>query len=405
MIVPRWLIILLGVLTAVGPISTDMYLPAFPAIEQSLHGQIGDAQVTLATWFAGLSIGQLTQGTLADRYGRRMPLIIGTAMYTLASIGCALAPNLFWLSTFRLLAAFGGSASMVIPRAIVRDLADGHAAARMLSRLMLVMGAAPILAPTMGGFVLQFGSWRLIFWIAAVYGALCCIAVAFALPDTLPKANRVKLGAAAQINRYVTISRDRGFISHVALGGFALFALFAYIGGSPPVFIEHFHLSPPTYGALFGVCAFGLIVASQLNPHLLGVFGSNRMLTWTTRIALAAGIAEAVVAFGRIDGWLALAVPIAVIVACQGFTGPNATVGALSRHSAHAGSASALMGTLQFLLGAISGVLAGVLSDGTPRAMAALMLFGTVAAVICDLCRPRPAVVEPKATRKESSRA
>ncbi len=390
----RWLPFLLGALTAVGPVSTDMYLPAFPAIESSLHGQVGDAQMTLATWFAGLSIGQLTQGTLSDRYGRRIPLIVGTAIYTLASMGCALAPDLYSLSAFRMIAAFGGSASMVIPRAIVRDLSDGHAAARMLSQLMLVMGAAPILAPTLGGFVLEFGSWRTIFWIAALYGAVSCVAVALLLPDTLPRERRVKLGAAAQVARYMTIARDRGFITHVMLGGFSMFAMFAYIGGSPPVFIEHFHLAPPMYGALFGVCAFGLITSSQINPRVLPRFGSNRILSTAVRVALCACVVETVVAFAGVGGWPALAVTIAVTVSCQGFIGPNATVGALSRHSAHAGSASALMGTLQFLLGAVAGVLAGELSDGTPRAMAALMLFGAVCAVVCDLWRPRTRAVE-----------
>jgi DHA1 family bicyclomycin/chloramphenicol resistance-like MFS transporter len=174
---PSWLPILLGFLTAVGPVSTDMYLPAFPAIEASLGAGDGSAQLTLATWFVGLAFGQLTQGSLADRFGRRRPLLVATAFYTLASAGCALSPNLATLSAMRFLAGFSGSASMVIPRAIVRDLADGHEAARLMSRLILVMGAAPILAPTLGGLVLGFGSWRTIFWIATAYGAICTVLV------------------------------------------------------------------------------------------------------------------------------------------------------------------------------------------------------------------------------------
>src|SRR6195952_2751645 len=169
---PVWLPVLLGFLTAVGPLSTDMYLPAFPAIEASLGGQPGMAQITLATWFAGLAVGQITQGSLSDRYGRRGPLIFGTLVYSLANAGCALAPDIWTLSILRFIAAFGGSASMVIPRAIVRDLADGHAAARLMSRLMLVMGAAPILAPTLGGLVLGFASWHAIFWLTFAYGGL-----------------------------------------------------------------------------------------------------------------------------------------------------------------------------------------------------------------------------------------
>ena len=184
---PTWLPLLLGLLTAVGPVSTDMYLPAFPAIEAALGGAPGTAQITLATWFVGLAIGQITQGPLSDRLGRRGPLVVGTVIYTLASVGCAVAPDLFTLSLMRLVAALGGSASMVITRAIVRDLTDGHAAARMMSKLMLVMGAAPILAPTLGGLVLAFAGWQAIFWICALYGAVSCVFVALLLPETLPR--------------------------------------------------------------------------------------------------------------------------------------------------------------------------------------------------------------------------
>jgi DHA1 family bicyclomycin/chloramphenicol resistance-like MFS transporter len=166
---PGWLPLLLGFLTAVGPLSTDMYLPAFPAIEAELGTRWGGVEGTLAAWFVGLAAGQMVQGTLADRLGRRPPLIAGTALYALASAGCALAPDMASLSIWRCAAAFGGAASAVIPRAVVRDLADGLAAARLMSRLMLVMGAAPVLAPSLGGLLLGAGGWRSIFWAAAAY--------------------------------------------------------------------------------------------------------------------------------------------------------------------------------------------------------------------------------------------
>jgi DHA1 family bicyclomycin/chloramphenicol resistance-like MFS transporter len=311
-------------------------------------------------------------------------------VYTVASAGCALAPDLVSLSAFRFLAAVGGSASMVIPRAMVRDLADGHAAARLMSRLMLVMGAAPILAPTLGGLVLSVGSWRTIFWFATVYGVVCCVVVSLVLPDTLPARKRVRLGAYAQLARYGMIIRERGFITHAMMGGFAMFAMFAYIGGAPPVFIERFGFSPPEFGALFGCCAFGLILASQINPLVLPRFGANRLMRVAVRTAFAATLVLLVVALSAWGGWLATAAPIAVVVASQGFTNPNATVGALSRHAAHAGMASALMGTLQFLIGAISGVLVGLLDDGTARPLAFLMVLGMAGAVLCDYFRPRP---------------
>jgi len=259
---PGWLPLLLGFLTAVGPVSTDMYLPAFPAIEQALGGQAGTAQATLAAWFAGLAVGQITQGTLSDRFGRRWPLVAGTALYTLATVGCALAPDLPTLSTFRLISAFGGSASMVIPRAVVRDLADGHAAARLMSRLMLVMGAAPILAPSLGGLVLAFAGWQAIFWVCAGYGAICCVLVAVLLPDTLPTYRRVKLEPGAMLRRYAAILRERSFITHTLLGGCTTFSFFAYLGGSPGVFEEIYHLGPAAYGGVFGCCACGLIGCS-----------------------------------------------------------------------------------------------------------------------------------------------
>jgi DHA1 family bicyclomycin/chloramphenicol resistance-like MFS transporter len=386
---PSWLPALLGILTAVGPVSTDMYLPAFPAIEASLGGQPGTAQITLAAWFAGLAVGQITQGTLSDRYGRRAPLIVGTAIYTLASAGCALSPDLATLSAFRLIAAFGGSASMVIPRAIVRDLADGHAAARLMSRLMLVMGVAPILAPSLGGLVLGFASWHLIFWIATVYGALCCVVVWLVLPDTLPAARRVKLSLNGMLVRYVAILRERGFITHALMGGCAMFGMFAFLGGSPDVFIDLYHLSPPNYGALFGLSACGYITASQVSPLLLRRFGADRIMRLAVRVFVCATIVLVVVAFIQPRNWILVAVPICCCTASQGFLMPNSVVGALSRHAGNAGSASALMGTLQFCLGSVSGVVVGMASDGTARPMAMLMLSGAIGAAVADLCRPR----------------
>ncbi len=388
--VPYWLPLLLGVLTAVGPVSTDMYLPAFPAIEASFGGRPGAAQVTLATWFLGLALGQITQGTLADRFGRRGPLIAGTALYTLASLGCAMAPDLFTLSLMRALAAFGGSASMVIPRAVVRDLSDGHAAARMLSKLMLVMGVAPILAPTLGGIVMDHFSWHAIFWITAAYGGLCCLMVWRALPETLPENRRVRLGPAAQLARYIGIIRERSFITHALIGGLSLFGLFAYLGGAPDVFIAQYHLTPAQFGVLFGGCAAGFIVATQINPRLLPRFGAGRVMRCAVWALVAANVFLAIMAFSFTPHWYLMALPIWVGMASMGFLTPNATVGALSRHAAHAGSASALMGTLQFILGAISGLLVGIAGDHTARPMAVLMLLGAGAAAVADLCRPKP---------------
>ena len=386
---PSWLPLLLGLLTAVGPISTDMYLPAFPAIEAGLGLRSGSAQVTLATWFAGLAVGQLVQGSLADRYGRRGPLIAGTLLYAAANVGCALAPDLLTLAAMRFLAACGGSASMVIPRAVVRDIADGHAAARLMSKLILVMGAAPILAPALGGAVLGFASWHAIFWITSAYGALCCLLVWRFLPDTLSPAHRISLGAASLAERYIRVARDRVFLSYALTAGCGMFGMFAYIGGSPAVFIQRFGLSPTTYGALFGVSAAAFIVGSQVAPRLLPRYGAARVLRAGVRCYLLATSTLLALALLGVGGPAGVVLPVMAAMGTMGFVMPVSTVGALSRHAAQAGSASALMGTLGFLLAALSGVLVGLLSDGTARPFAALMVLGAVGAVLADWLRPR----------------
>ena len=384
-----WLPALLGFLIAVGPAATDMYLPAFPAVEASFHSAPGTAQLTLASWFAGLAVGQITQGSVSDRFGRRLPLLLGTAGFTLACVGCALAPSIGWLALFRAVAAFAASASMVIPRAVVRDLADGHAAAIMMSRLMLVMGAAPILAPSIGGLVLMFAHWRFIFVILAVYGTIACALVWRFLPETLGPDRRIQLGFGDQFRRYSGILRERGFVTHAAMGGFASFGMFAYLGGSSPVFIQGFHLSPSVFALIFGLNSVGLIAGSQINARLLRRYSPSQLLAMAQRVSLGAGVALCVVAFGGFHTLPLVMAPVFVAISCMGFTTANATVGALSHHAAHAGSAAALMGIGQYSLGAVSGLAVGLLTDGTPRGMALLMCAGSLASVIAERFRPR----------------
>ena len=228
---PTWLPNLLGLFIAVGPAATDMYLPAFPAVEATYGTAPGTAQLTLATWFAGLAVGQITQGTLSDRFGRRIPLMAGFIVFTLSTIGCALAPSLTILAIFRAVAAFGASAGTVISRAVVRDLSEGQAAAIMMSRLILVMGAAPILAPTIGGAILAFAHWRVIFWLLSLYGAGCVITAWQVLPETLPEERRTRLSLAGQAARYLMIVREKTFLTHAVMGGCSTFCMFAYLSG------------------------------------------------------------------------------------------------------------------------------------------------------------------------------
>ena len=389
---PIWLPSFLGVLSAIGPMSTDMYLPAFPAIEAGLNAGPGSVQITLAAYFLGLAVGQITQGTLSDRYGRRWPLAIGMIIYTVATVGCALTPSLLGLSIMRGLSAFGGSASGVITRAMVRDLAEGHAAARIMSKMMLVMGVAPILAPTVGSLVLGVWGWQAIFWVCAAYGGICLAGVLLLLPETLPEARRIKLGFTAQISRYVHVMGERGFITNTMMGGMAMFGMFAYLAGSPSVFIRTFGLAPSSYGIMFGACASGFILASQINPRLLHRFGTQAISRVSMRVMLVATLIMATISFAGYATWPLVAVCVLFAMSSQGFTMPNATVGAMARHAAHAGSAAALMGTLQFCLAGISGLLVGLLEDGTARPMAALMFLGALGANIAERYRPQAKV-------------
>jgi MFS transporter, DHA1 family, multidrug resistance protein len=385
---PSWLPWLLGFLTAIGPASIDMYLPAFSAIEASFGAPPGAAQLTLASYFAGLAIGQMSQGTLSDRFGRRNPIMIGTIIYAMASIGAALSPSIGWLAFFRCISAVGGAAGTVIPRAIVRDLATGHAAAVMMSQLTLVLGVAPILAPSLGGAVLIFGTWRWIFWILAAYALLCCALVWFLVPDTLPKDRRIKLKPAEQFRRYWSILRERFFLTHAAMGWCASASFFAYLSGSSPVFIRGFGLSPSQFALIFGLCSMGLIVNSQLNARLVRRISPSRILHVVGPIHLGATLTLAVVAFSGVHSFLLVFLPVFVAVGCMGLLNPNTVVGALTHQARHAGSASALLGTGQFLLGALGGLLVGLFTDGTPRGMAALMLIGSIGLVIADRMRP-----------------
>ncbi|MBU8545460.1 MULTISPECIES: multidrug effflux MFS transporter [Roseomonadaceae] len=385
---PRWLPLLLGFLTAVGPLSTDMYLPAFPAIEAELGTGWGGVQATLSAWFIGLAVGQLVQGTLADRLGRRRPLIIGTAVYTVASIGCALSADMLQLSAWRCLAAFGGAASAVIPRAMVRDLATGMDAARLMSRLMLVMGAAPILAPTLGGVLLLGGGWRAIFWVSASYGLISCLLAAWLLPETLPPERRLRRSPLALIGDFGRIGVERGFLSNAVMGGATMFLVFAFIAGAPEVYIAQYGIAPAEFGLLFALSATGFIGMTQLNPWLLGRIGSHVPRLALTVCLLAVALLT-FFAFTGTGGFLGLYLPACVTLACTGLVFPNSAVGALARHGVRAGSASALLGTLQFALAALGAGLVGALTEDTARPMAALMLAGVVVAVVADRLRPR----------------
>ncbi len=390
---PVWLIVLLGTLSAVGPLSTDMYLPALPHLDQALGGGPGSSQITLAAWFAGLAIGQFSQGPVSDRWGRKLPLLLGMTVYTLGSIGCALSHDIWSFSVCRFVAAAGGSSGMVIPRAVVRDVATGNQGARIMSQLMLVLGVVPILAPTLGGLVLAVASWRWIFWVATLYGVLVVLAVRFALPDTLPAAMRLRLSPVEMLLRYIFIVREPVFLSNTLIVGFSTFVVFAYLSGSPIVFERVLHFSPTEFGVLFGVNAFFYIGGTQLNARLVTRFGTVRMMTVGLVSLTLASLALVLVVMTGLAGphgvLLATLLPITWLMASLGFIGPNATVIALGAHARHAGSASALLGTVQFSLGAASGVAMGLFQAVSILPMALVVLAGVLGANLANLARMR----------------
>lgn len=397
---PATLALILGALTALGPLSIDMYLPSLPTIQRELGTTASLTQLTLAAYFAGLGLGQLAYGPLTDRFGRKRPLYAGLAIYVLASAACALSPSVHVLIALRFLQAVGGAAGQVVTRAVVRDLYSGAPAAQLLSRLMLVMGVAPILAPLLGGWVLLFAGWRALFALLAALGLGCLALMLFMLPETAAaRAPRIEV---AVIGRHLReLARDRAFRAYTLTGAFATAGMFAYISGSPFVFIELFHVSPQAYGWIFGSNAFGLIVGSQLNHRLLGRRLPAQILAGSTAVICAAGAVLVAVAVSGRGGLPAVIAPLFVFVASIGFIGSNATALAMEEQGSRAGLASAALGSTQFLIAAGASSLVGALNDGSARPMAAVMAACGVAAWVASKVASRSEVALDRASAGE----
>jgi DHA1 family bicyclomycin/chloramphenicol resistance-like MFS transporter len=367
-----WLLIL-GMLMAFAPMSIDMYLPGLPAIATEFGGQTAAAQFTLASFFIGLALGQAIHGPLADRYGRKPPLYAGLALYTAASVGCALAPDVATLTALRFMQALGGCAGVVIARAVVRDRFDAHTSARVYSLLMLVMGLAPILAPLAGGWILVVAGWRAIFMVLALFGLTCLLASWRYLPETRPADTVTRGGIGAALRVYGALLRDRPFLGYTLSGGFAQAGMFAYITGSPHVFIELYGVPAQVYGWLFGLNALGLIASSQINRRLLRRHTADAILRRANRTTVLLGLMLLAVAASGWGGLSALLIPLFGYIASLGFTAPNAMANALADQGARAGSASALIGTLQFGVATVSSALVGLLGGGSALPMAAVI--------------------------------
>lgn len=374
------LALILGTLSAFGPFSIDMYLPGLPAIASEFDVTTAVVQQTLAVFFIGLAVGQTFYGPIADRIGRRPPLIFGCILYTAACIGCAFVPSIERLIALRLIQALGACAGVVITRSMVRDLFDEQESARMYSFLMLVMGIAPITAPLIGGQLLIYFDWRAIFITLAGFGLLCLMLVLFALHETLPPERRNRAGFGSVLRNYVLLLGDRTFMGFAIAGGLASSAMFAYISGSPFVFIELNGVAPEHFGLLFGTNAAGLIGAAQLNRYLLLRYPAAKILTFALGITGSAGLLLPVLAATGWGGFPGLLIVLFITIASTGLVGPNATALAMGPHARRAGSAAALLGATQFLLGATAGALVGFLDNGTAMPMTGVVALCGVSA-------------------------
>ena len=366
---PLPLLLILGALSAFGPLAIDFYLPAFPAIAHAFGTDVEHVQLSLAAYFVGLALGQLIYGPLADRYGRRKPLLVGVSLFTLASLACAFAPSLGWLIAARFVQALGGCAGMVVTRALVRDSCDPVQGAKVFSQLMLVMGVAPILAPLAGGALLNAFGWQAIFVSLTVFSALCGIAVTLRLPETLP-ADAPRHALSGTPRRYLGLFRDREFVAFALAGGVAMAGMFGYIAGSPFVFIELYGVPAEHYGWLFGSNAAGFIIVSQINARLLRLRGPGFWLRRLVWFYFACGATLLLLALSRPDALWPLLIPLFAGLASLGSILPNATACAMAKQGKQAGLASALMGSLQFCVAALASASVGWLHNGTAVPMA-----------------------------------
>ncbi|NGO10444.1 Bcr/CflA family multidrug efflux MFS transporter [Streptomyces sp. HC44] len=385
--------LILGGLTAVPPLSMDMYLPALPEVTDSLHATAATVQLTLTACLAGMALGQLVVGPMSDKWGRRRPLIAGLLVYIVATAVCAFAPGIELLIAFRLLQGLAGAAGIVIARAVVRDLYDGMDMARFFSTLMLISGVAPIIAPLIGGQVLRITDWRGVFYILTAVGIVLTAVVWRLLPETLEPERRHSGGTAEALRTMRGLLADRVFTGYMLAGGFAFAALFAYISASPFVIQEIYGASPQTYSILFGVNSVGLVLVGQINGKILvGRVSLDKAVSVGLAIITAASAALLLMTtgvFGEV-GLVPIAVGLFVLMSAMSLSLPNMNALALMRTPHAAGSASALLGTASFLVGAIATPLVGIAGEHTAVPMAVVQLACALVAVGCfmGLCRP-----------------
>ncbi|WP_076593096.1 multidrug effflux MFS transporter [Herminiimonas arsenitoxidans] len=361
--------LVLGLLSAIGPFAIDMYLPALPSIGQTLGASTSGVQASLMAFFISLGIGQIIYGPISDMMGRKLPLYFGLILFAVCSVGCALAPDIQTLIVLRFLQGLGASAGMVIPRAVVRDLHTGHDAARLMSLLMLVFSVSPILAPLAGSFLIEWAGWRSVFWAVTVAAVMALVLLATSQEETRPPEQRVDSSVRSALQGYGLLLRDRHFLGLVFIGAFGISSFFAYLANSSFVLIDHYGLTPRQYSIAFAANAAAFIGVSQFTGRLSARFGLVPVVKVAVvgyALVMSLLLAINLIGIDRLD------VMLVMLFVGYGFLGlvvPTTSVLALEEHGAIAGTASALMGTLQFVTGALVMAFVGLFVDGSARPM------------------------------------
>jgi len=373
-------VLVLGALIAIGPLTIDMYLPAFPALSRELDASDAATQLTLTGMLGGLAFGQLVIGPLSDAFGRKRPLLTGLVAHGVASLLCALAPTITALAVVRVAQGFAGAAISVVAMAIVRDLFEGIAVARLMSRLMLVIGLAPILAPTLGGLILRWTTWRGIFVVLAAAAVVLVAVAVLGIRETLPPERRRSPRLSSTLAAYRFLLADHTFVALVFIGGLMLSAMFAYVAGSSFVLQEGYGLSPQTFGLVFGANAAGLTIASQFNPWFLRRYSPQDVLTVAMLLTASSSALLVVADVSGFGGLPLVLLALAGVVSSAGLSLPNTPALALTRHGEAAGTAAAMLGFVQFGVGALVAPLVGAIGGTGAWPMGLVMLGVTLTA-------------------------
>ena len=361
--------LVLGLLSAIGPFAIDMYLPALPAIGESLGADTAGVQMSLMAFMAAIAVCQLFYGPISDMIGRKPPLYFGMALFTIGAIACAMAPTIEWLIAARFVQGIGACAAMALPRAIVRDGYTGADAAQLMSLLMLVFSVSPILAPLAGSVIIQVGDWRMIFWAVAVIGLLGILLVAFFLTETRPASARLESSIGSALRGYGMLLRDRNFLGLSMIGAFGMASFMAYLANSSFILIDHYGLNPTLYSVMFSINAVSFIGVSQLTGVLTRRYGLNAVVRTAVNGFVVVMVALAAVFMLGIDRLDVLAALLFVGYGFLGLVIPTTAVLALDAHGKIAGTASALMGTLQLVTAAVVMGIVGAFFDGTAKPM------------------------------------